>query len=243
MGELPPRWRGRYRLLAPCRNGHRRGWNAGGRGAPRASPDRRPRDGRHPTRRCRLRPRPRGRPRTRRAHTDADRALTGRMRRAPNEPLPGPPDPWASSEMPAFRGRPPYVMSEMIAAEPALAERLLRRLSTNDAMAKLTSLVRDAVAAGEPIITTGCGTSEHAAMAIAAMLNDALGLTTGRDVRPIQALEALRRPPAAGVVIGVSHEGGTHATNEALRAARDAGATTALITVGDGSPGDRKSVV
>ncbi len=159
------------------------------------------------------------------------------MRRAPNEPLPGPPDPWAPSEMPAFRGRPPYVMSEMIAAEPALAERLLRRLSTNDAMTKLTSLIADAVAAGEPVITTGCGTSEHAAMGIAAMLNDALGLATGSDARPIQALEVLRRPPARGLLIGVSHEGGTHATNEALRAARDRGATTALITVGSGSPG------
>ncbi len=159
------------------------------------------------------------------------------MRRAPNEPLPGASDPWAPSEMPAFRGRPPYVMSEMIAAEPALAERLLRRLSTSDAMMKLTSLIRDAVAAREPIITTGCGTSEHAAMGIAAMLNDALGLSTGNDTRSIQALEALCRPPAAGVLIGVSHEGGTHATNAALGAARDAGATTALITVGNGSPG------
>ena len=159
------------------------------------------------------------------------------MRRAPNEPLPGAPDPWAPSEMPAFRGRPPYVMSEMIAAEPAVAERLLRRLSTSDAMMKLTSLIGDAVAAGEPIFTTGCGTSEHAAMGIAAMLNDALGLPTGSDVRSVQALEALRRPLTSGLLIGVSHEGGTHATNEALRAARDAGATTALITVGDGSPG------
>ena len=37
--------------------------------------------------------------------------------------------PWAPSRMPPFRSRPPYVMSEMIAAEPAVAERLVRRLA------------------------------------------------------------------------------------------------------------------
>ena len=42
-------------------------------------------------------------------------------------PLPGAPDPWASSTMPEMRGGPPYAMTEMIAAEPALAERLVRR--------------------------------------------------------------------------------------------------------------------
>ena len=38
-------------------------------------------------------------------------------------------------------------------------------------------------------------------------------------------------------MVAVSHEGGTHATNDALAAAAAAGAATALITVGDGSPG------
>ena len=47
----------------------------------------------------------------------------------PEAPLPGAPDPWAGSEMPAGRDGPPYAMTEMIAAEPALAERLLRRLA------------------------------------------------------------------------------------------------------------------
>ncbi len=39
------------------------------------------------------------------------------------------------------------------------------------------------------------------------------------------------------MLIAISHEGGTKATNEAIRAARAAGATTVLITVGKGSPG------
>ncbi len=125
----------------------------------------------------------------------------------------------------------------MIAAEPALAERLVHRLAKDEAVAKLATLVRDATAAGRPIITTGCGTSEHAAMGVAALLNEALELPAGREVHSVQALETLARPLADGLLIAVSHEGGTHITNEALRAARDAGAATALITVGDGSPG------
>ena len=159
------------------------------------------------------------------------------MRRAVSEPLAGAPEPWAPSEMPAFRSRPPYIMSEMIAAEPALAERLIRRLAADESLGVLASSVREVVAAGQPILTTGCGTSEHAAMGIATLLNDALDLPAGREVRAVQALETLRRPAREGLLIAVSHEGGTHATNEALRAAREAGARTALITVGDGSPG------
>ncbi|MEO6294652.1 MAG: SIS domain-containing protein [Candidatus Limnocylindria bacterium] len=159
------------------------------------------------------------------------------MRHALNEPLPGAPEPWAPSEMPAFRSRPPYLMSEMIAAEPALAERLMRRLAADASLGQLASAVREAVSARQPIFTTGCGTSEHAAMGIATLLNDALDLPAGREVRAVQALETLRRPLREGLLIAVSHEGGTHATNEALRAAREAGARTALITVGGGSPG------
>ena len=152
-------------------------------------------------------------------------------------PLPGPPEPWAPSEMPPFRPKPPYLMSEMIAAEPALAERLLKRLATDAGLERLATAVRSAADAGRPILLTGCGTSEHAAMAIGALLDDALGATAGREARAVQALEAVRRPLGEGLLIAVSHEGGTHATNEALRSAREAGATTALVTVGTGSPG------
>ena len=153
------------------------------------------------------------------------------------DPLPGAPDPWAPSEIAVFRARPPYLMSEMIVAEPALGERLVRRLSTDESLGALATVIGETVAAGLPILTTGCGTSEHAAMAIAALLNEALDLPAGREVRSVQALESLRRPQGDGLLIAVSHEGGTHATNEAIRVAREAGARTALITVGGGSPG------
>ncbi len=139
--------------------------------------------------------------------------------------------------MPAFRGRAPYVMSEMIAAEPAIADRLLHRLLSQDALPDLVSAIRHSADAGKPVVTTGCGTSEHAAMAIAALLSEALDLAPGSEVRSFQALELVSRPVAAGLLIAVSHEGGTAMTNAALRSARDAGARTALVTVGRGSPG------
>ncbi len=152
-------------------------------------------------------------------------------------PLPGPPEPWAPSVMPAFRGKPPYAMSEMIAVEPAHAERLLHRLAGDDAFVALADTVREAWSSDRPIRITGCGTSEHAAMAIAALLDEALEAPAGREIRAVQALEMLRRPLGDGLLIAVSHEGGTALTNEALSTARAAGARTALVTVGSGSPG------
>lgn len=148
-------------------------------------------------------------------------------------PLPSAPDPWAGSEMPARRDAPPYAMTEMIAAEPALAERLVRRLQADPSLARVAERIRQAANASKPILTTGCGTSEHAAMLAAEFLTDALGA----GVWPMQALEVARKPPRGGFLLAVSHEGGTWATNEALRAARQAGSATALITVSDRSPG------
>jgi glutamine---fructose-6-phosphate transaminase (isomerizing) len=157
----------------------------------------------------------------------------------PEAPLPGAPDPWAGSSMPALRDGPPYAMTEMIAAEPALAERLARRLGADQAVARLAADLRAAAEAGEPILTTGCGTSEHAAMVVAALLVDALRSEGSPEpwLSSAQAFELAARPPASGVVLGISHEGGTPATNDALQAAAAAGAATALITVSERSPG------
>ena len=115
--------------------------------------------------------------------------------------------------MPPFRSRPPYVMSEMIAAEPAVAERLVRRLAKDPVLDRVASEIRAAVDAGRPVVTTGCGTSEHAAMAIAMLVSDALDLPAGSEVRSVQALETLRtadrRRAAAG---GLAR--GRHARDE-----------------------------
>jgi len=154
-------------------------------------------------------------------------------------PLPGAPDPWAGSEMPPLRGGPPYLMTEMIAAEPAVAERVVRRLAAEPSIEALAEVVRRAAALRQPILATGCGTSEHGAMALAAFLADALrraGLPH-RGVASVEAFELAARVPEEGILLAVSHEGGTMATNRALERASASGMQTALVTVGPGSPG------
>ena len=62
----------------------------------------------------------------------------------PTAPLPGPPDPWASTEhaQPARDG-PPFHMTDMIAAEPAIAERHPRALRrpSGSAAARLAAAI------------------------------------------------------------------------------------------------------
>ncbi len=50
----------------------------------------------------------------------------------PTAPLPGPPDPWQEAPTPSLRPGPPFHMTDMIAAEPALAGRILDRLAAPD---------------------------------------------------------------------------------------------------------------
>jgi fructoselysine-6-P-deglycase FrlB-like protein len=145
-------------------------------------------------------------------------------------------------------------MTEMIRAEPALAERILGRFAGPESTAaRLASAIRTVAGAGRPVLVVGCGTSEHGAIAVTEILreaNRAAGLPAGLGMSgsplAVQALEGSLEPGFGGpgdiggpgaLVIGVSHEGGTWATNRALAAARDAGATTAIITAAAGSPG------
>ncbi|MBI2777685.1 MAG: SIS domain-containing protein [Chloroflexi bacterium] len=163
-------------------------------------------------------------------------------------PLPGPPDPWASTDRPSPRDGPPWHMTEMVAAEPGLARRLLRNLADPAGPATvLASRLRETAAGGRPIVVTGCGTSEHGALAVAEVLRDGFrgaglpsALGAGGAPVAVQAFEAALDAGLAGagsLVIAVSHEGATWATNRALDAAQTAGATTALITVSSASPG------
>ena len=154
-------------------------------------------------------------------------------------PLPGARDPWQSSSEPPFRPGPPFVMTEMIAAEPALAARIVRRLaSPGGAAAALAGALREAADQHLPILITGCGTSEHAAMGMVEILRDAFrSMGVAADLRTDQAFEASLEMPERGLVIGVSHEGGTRMTNAALERARAGGLRTALVTVSDRSPG------
>jgi fructoselysine-6-P-deglycase FrlB-like protein len=158
----------------------------------------------------------------------------------PNARLPGPPDPWASTDTPARRSGPPYHMTDMIAAEPAVARRILANQAGPDSQAAaLATAIATAARAGRAVIVTGCGTSEHAALGTVDILREAAraaGLP-GPGAIAAQAFELSLDPPADALVIGVSHEGGTTATNAALAAARDAGSQTALLTVSRRSPG------
>jgi len=155
----------------------------------------------------------------------------------PEAQLPGAPEPWAPSTMPALRASPPYLMTEMIAAGPAVAERVAERAAHDPHTTSLLAWIQDAATSREPITTTGCGTSEHAALAAAELLADAIGLQLRHLVACRQALDVARDPQAHGVLLGFSHEGGTWATNEALGRSRQAGARTALVTVSHRSPG------
>jgi glucosamine--fructose-6-phosphate aminotransferase (isomerizing) len=155
----------------------------------------------------------------------------------PDAPLPAAPDPWDAMPMPALRDGPPWAMAEMIAAQPALVERIGRRLLDDGSAAALAQAVREALEQGQPVVFTGCGTSEHAARGAAAILREACagaGLPAPGP-QSAQAFELSCDPPR-GLVIGVSHEGGTAATIAALAAARERGARTALITASGHSP-------
>ena len=134
---------------------------------------------------------------------------------------------WHTDAFPELRPGPPWVMQEMIAAQPALVEALLSSPPPG------TSQAAEAMAAAlehhRPVIVCGCGTSEHAAEGIAALLSAAVD---PRQAALVQARPALSAAldPAPGVCLAVSHDGGTRASALALLAARRAGAHTIAVT-------------
>ncbi len=186
----------------------------------------------------------------------------------PEAILSGPPEPWGHLPQPSRRDGPPWWMTEMIAAEPALAGRVLRRLGVvrrssgvpgvaarlevpgrDTAAGRLALAIRGALEKGEPLVVTGCGTSEHGAQAFAAIVGEAAarggirGAGRPGSIVAVQALEAALAPQPGGLAIGISHEGGTAATIEALEAAAAAGARTAAVTVSPASPIGRVGIV
>jgi fructoselysine-6-P-deglycase FrlB-like protein len=136
---------------------------------------------------------------------------------------------WHTDEFPELRSGPPWVTEEMVAAQPALARSMLE--TPPDGLTDLAAAIGSAAGAGEPVTVIGCGTSEHGALAIAALVDEALG---GEGWPPAaearQSLDAAERPQRGGVCIGISHDGGTRATTLALEAAAAGGAITALVT-------------
>jgi glucosamine--fructose-6-phosphate aminotransferase (isomerizing) len=124
---------------------------------------------------------------------------------------------------PELRAGPPWVMEEMIRCQQDLPELIARSDDSNRLAAHLTR----ALDAGEPVLFTGCGTSEHAARAAAAIVRDANPDATlaARD-----AFEAGLAAPADGLVVVISHDAGTSATLDAARRAGEAGARVVLVT-------------
>jgi glutamine---fructose-6-phosphate transaminase (isomerizing) len=124
---------------------------------------------------------------------------------------------------PELRSGPPWAMEEMIWAQEGLPE----LIGGSDDAERLAARLHDAVTAGEAVLLTGCGTSEHAARAACAMVGEARpgALLASRD-----AFEARLAPPGAGLVVAFSHEAGTPATLDAARGAREAGARVVLVT-------------
>jgi glutamine---fructose-6-phosphate transaminase (isomerizing) len=117
-------------------------------------------------------------------------------------------------------------MEEMVAAEPSLVAPIL---ASAEPARRIAELIRAAVRDRAPVVVTGCGTSETAAMAIVDLVQEALKSRGKGLVHARQALEA-SEDPWPGFCLGISHEGSTRATILALEAARRVGATTALIT-------------
>jgi glucosamine--fructose-6-phosphate aminotransferase (isomerizing) len=132
---------------------------------------------------------------------------------------------WLTAEYPELRDGPPWVMEEMIREERDLPVGILDGAGRETA--DVAAAIREAAGRGAPIVVTGCGTSEHGAMAVAELISDAL---PDARVEAREALDAAVRPRKGGLCIGISHDGGTRATRLALEAARGAGAATAAIT-------------
>ena len=141
---------------------------------------------------------------------------------------------WLGEGWPDFRASPPWVMAEMVASQPDLVAPILGLPAAKD----VARLIDEALAAGEPVVVVGCGTSEHGAQAIAELLDAGIRLRGGRpgQVHARQALEAALDPWPGGLCLAVSHDGGTRATLLAAEAAHDAGASVALVTARSGGP-------
>ncbi|HMK92742.1 MAG TPA: hypothetical protein VK576_07065 [Thermoleophilia bacterium] len=136
---------------------------------------------------------------------------------------------WLTAGYPELREGPPWVMEEMILAQPRLVEPILR--ANGPELTALRASIREAAVVRSPIVVTGCGTSEHAALAVGELLSAALRRNGDRSrVEVRQALDAALDPRPGGVCLAISHDGGTRATRLALGAARSAGATTAIVT-------------
>lgn len=134
---------------------------------------------------------------------------------------------WHTDAYPELRLGPPWVMQEMIAAQPALVRTMLE--SPPPDTSRAAEAIGAALRHNRPVIVCGCGTSEHAARGVAALLSSAAEPQVATLVQARPALSAAL-DPRPGVCLAISHDGETRASALALRAARTAGAHTIAVT-------------
>jgi len=141
---------------------------------------------------------------------------------------------WLTDGWPEWRTAPTWVMAEMVASQPELVEPML----ADPAAGEVARLALEAAGRGEPVVVSGCGTSEHGARAIARLLDAGLrgrGLRGGL-VEARQALDAALDPRPGGLFVAVTHDGGTRATELAAEAAKSVGARVAVVTGNAAAP-------
>lgn len=124
---------------------------------------------------------------------------------------------------PEVRDGPPWVMEDMILAELGLPA----QISAGPAVELLARRVAETALSGEPITICGCGTSEHAARALGAILQET---TPAARLAVRDSFEVRLDPPDHGLLVAISHAAGTAATLAATRVATARGARALLVT-------------
>lgn len=144
------------------------------------------------------------------------------------------PDWYDPSKSPEWRVSSPWVMDDMMSAQPTNVVDTMKAVTAE--AAQVASVAKQAVADQLPVVVVGVGTAGHAARGVAVALNAALGDATGRRVEFRESEDEGRAPRNGGVCIAVSHGGASNSTIGALEAARSVGARTTLITAASSSP-------
>ena len=127
---------------------------------------------------------------------------------------------------PEQRPGPPWIMEEMIAAEATLP----REIAAAPGTAALGDVLGDALREGDPILFTGCGTSEHAARACAAITATASPGGTSARATPSRCSSTRRTTGSSWRL----HQGGTTSTLATTTSAPRA----VLITAQPGGEGE-----
>lgn len=114
----------------------------------------------------------------------------------------------------------PYHMHDMIRRQPEFVRETLERVRSSDPRGFLGRPAR--------LLVTGCGTSFHAAMYGARLLDEALGPRVA--VHAVQAYDLLSTPVTRRVtVLALSHSGNTPTTNLAIRRAKARGSRVLAV--------------